>query len=79
MTNCARLAFRGCNPPVATTRLGQILERTRFRFEPLEPLEHGRAYRWFETAVHLGDILERTRLVITDEDRAEVPGSRIFV
>jgi len=61
--------------PLTATRLRQVLERAGFRFEPLESLEDRHPQRRRETAVHLGDILERAPLISAAQDRAEVPGT----
>jgi hypothetical protein len=73
----ALLHLRGLQSfaPLITTRLGQVFERTRVRFEPLESLEDRRPHHRCETAVHLGDILERAPLISAVQDRAEVPGT----
>jgi hypothetical protein len=59
--------------PLTATRLGQVLEGAGFPFEPMELFEERGLHRWCKSAVNLGDVLQRTRLVITYQDRVEVP------
>jgi hypothetical protein len=47
--------------PLTATCLGQVLERARFRFEPMESLEESSSHRQRETSAHFGDVLERAR------------------